>query len=80
MTQAEFHFSAVPGKSLGTTDLTVPVTSAFQAWYQSGASDADGTTFTYTQPFTVNGDASDIQSITVTLTNSQGVSEPTTVQ
>ncbi len=80
MTQAEFHFSAVPGKSLGTTDLTVPVTSAFQAWYQSAASDADGTTFTYTQPFTVNGDASDIQSITVTLTNSQGVSEPTTVQ
>ncbi len=80
MTQAEFHFSAVPGKSLGTTDLTVPVTSAFQAWYQSAASDADGTTFTYTQPFTVNGDASDIQSVTVTLTNSQGVSEPTTVQ
>ncbi len=80
MTQADFHFTAVPGKSLGTTDLTVPVTSAFQAWYQSAASDADGTTFTYTQPFTISGDASNIQSITVTLTNSQGVSESSTVQ
>jgi hypothetical protein len=80
MTQADFHFTAVPGKSLGTTDLTVPVTSAFQAWYQSAASDADGTTFTYTQPFTITGDAADIQSIAVTLTNSQGVSESSTVQ
>ena len=80
MTQADFHFTAVPGKSLGTTDLTVPVTTAFQAWYQSAASDADGTTFTYTQPFTISGDASDIQSVMVTLTNSQGISESTTVQ
>jgi hypothetical protein len=80
MTQAEFHFTAVPGKSLATTDLTVPVTSAFQTWYQSSASDADGTTFTYTQPFTITGDAFDIQSVSVTLTNSQGASESTTVQ
>jgi FG-GAP-like repeat len=80
MTQAEFHFTAVAGKSLATTDLTVPVTSAFQTWYQSSASDADGTTFTYTQPFTITGDASDVQSISVTLTNSQGTSESTTMQ
>jgi hypothetical protein len=80
MTTAEFHFSAVTGKSLATTDLTVPVTSAFQTWYQSSASDADGTTFTYTQPFTITGDASDVQSISVTLTNSQGTSQATTVQ
>ncbi|HTZ60111.1 MAG TPA: VCBS repeat-containing protein [Acidobacteriaceae bacterium] len=80
MTQADFHFTPVAGKSLGTTDLVVPVTTAFQAWYQSTASNADGTTFTYTQPFTITGDASDIQSISVTLTNSQGVSASTTVQ
>jgi hypothetical protein len=80
MSQAEFHFTAASGKSLATTDLTVPLTTAFQTWYQSTPSDAFGTTFTYTQPFTVSGDSSDVQSVTVTLTNSQGVSEPSTAQ
>jgi hypothetical protein len=80
MTQAEFNFTPVSGKSLATTQLTVPLTSAFQTWYQSTPSDAFGTTFTYTQPFTISGDASDIESVTVTLTNSQGVSEASTVQ
>jgi len=80
MTQAQFTFTPVTGKSLATTGLTVPLTSAFQTWYSSAPSDADGTTFTYTQPFTISGDASDIESVTVTLTNSAGVSEAVTAQ
>jgi hypothetical protein len=80
MSQAEFHFTPVSGKSLATNELTVQLTSAFQTWYQSTPSDAFGTTFTYTQPFTISGDAADVQSVTVTLTNSQGMSEPSTVQ
>jgi hypothetical protein len=80
MTQAQFTFTPVTGKSLTTTRLMVPLTSAFQAWYSSTPSDADGTTFTYTQPFTISGDTSDIQSVTVTLTNSAGVSEAVTAQ
>jgi len=80
MSQAEFHFNPVSGKSLATTELTVALTSAFQTWYQSTPSDAFGTTFTYTQPFTISGDAADVESVTVTLTNSQGMSEPSMVQ
>jgi hypothetical protein len=80
MTQAVFHFTPVAGQSLGTTDLTVDLTSPFQTWYQSAASDPYGTTFSYTQAFTISSDASAVQSVDVTLTNSQGTSQPATVQ
>jgi hypothetical protein len=80
MTQAVFHFTPVAGQSLSTTDLTVDLTSAFQTWYQSAASDPFGTTFSYTQAFTISSDASAVQSVDVTLTNSQGTSQATTVQ
>ena len=80
MTQATFHFTAATGASLKTTDLTVDLTAPFTGWYQSAPSDAFGTTFLYTQPFTLNSDATDVGSITVTLTNSQGASQPSTAQ
>lgn len=80
VTQAQFHFTAVRGKSLKTPDVTVPLTAAFQAWYQSAASSTSGTTVTYTQPFSINGDAADIASVTIILSNSQGPSQPLTVQ
>jgi FG-GAP-like repeat len=80
MTQAVFHFTPAAGQSLSSTDLTVDLTSAFQTWYQSAASDQYGTTFSYTQAFTISSDASAVQSVDVTLTNSQGTSQPTSVQ
>jgi len=80
MTQATFHFTAAAGASLKTTDLTVDLTAAFTNWYQSTSSDNFGTTFLYTQPFTLSSDATDVGSVTVTLTNSQGASPPGTAQ
>jgi hypothetical protein len=80
MTQAAFHFTPASGASLSTTDLTVDLTGAFSAWYQSAASDTFGTTFLYTQPFTLSSDATSVGSVTVTLTNSQGASQPGTAQ
>ena len=80
MTQAVFHFTPASGKSLKITDVTVPLTSAFQTWYGSSTSDQYGTNFTYTQPFTLDGPATDIQSVSVTLTNSAGSSSPATAQ
>jgi hypothetical protein len=80
MTQAQFHFTPVSGKSLKTTDVTVSLTSVFQTWYGSSNSDQYGTNFTYTQPFTLDGDATDIQSVSVTLTNSAGTSGASTAQ
>ena len=80
MTQATFHFTPASGASLKTTDLTVDLTTAFTTWYQSAGSDNFGTTFLYTQPFTLSSDATDVGSVSVTLTNSQGASQPGTAQ
>jgi hypothetical protein len=80
MTQATFNFTAAPGASLATNQLTVDLTTAFSGWYQSAPSDAYGTTFLYTQPFTLSSDATDVGSVTVTLTNSQGASQPGNAQ
>ncbi len=80
MTQATFHFTAAAGKSLKTTDLTVDLTTAFSTWYQSASSVTFGTTFLYTQPFTLSTDASSVGSVTVTLSNGAGSSQPATAQ
>ena len=80
MTQATFHFTAASGASLKTTDLTVDLTTAFSGWYQKANSDAFGTTFLYSQPFTLSSDATDVGAVSVTLTNSQGASQPGTAQ
>jgi hypothetical protein len=80
MTQATFHFTAASGASLKTTELTVDLTAPFTTWYQSAGSDNFGTTFLYTQPFTLSSDATDVGSVSVTLTNSQGASQPGTAQ
>jgi hypothetical protein len=80
MTQAVFQFTAASGASLKTTDLTVDLAGAFSTWYQSAGSDSFGTTYLYTQPFTLSSNATDVGSVTVTLTNSQGASQPGTAQ
>jgi hypothetical protein len=81
MSQADFHFTAAPGATLKTTDLTVPVTDAFVTnWYQTAPSAAFGTSFQYSQPFTLDSSASDIGSVTITLTNSAGKSQSVTAQ
>ena len=80
MTQAHFHFTPAAGQSLNTTDLTVDLTSPFGTWYGSSTSDTYGTTFLYTQPFTLDSDASAVGSVAVTLTNSKGDSQQSTAQ
>jgi hypothetical protein len=79
VTQATFHFNAVAGSTLQLADFTVPLTSTFTTWYGSTAAAPFGSQFTYAQPFTVQGAASSsIASVTVTLTNSTGASQPVT--
>ena len=74
VTKAVFHFTPAAGSSIKDPDVTIDVGAVFSGWYGSTASDAYGSTFTYTQPFTLDSDASTIAGITVTLTNSVGVS------
>jgi hypothetical protein len=84
ITQMDFQFNAVSGENLGTSKVTIPVESTFNAWYQGSASAAYGSQFTATVPFSLAGQindtkniadlASTLQSVSVTLTNRQGVS------
>jgi hypothetical protein len=78
VSQAIFHFNPASGANLQTTDVTIPVTSLFSAWFQSSAITAFGSQFLFTQPFTVQGDTQSIGSVTVTLVNSQGNSSSVT--
>lgn len=79
VTQAVFRFTASQGGTLQTTEVTVPVGPAFTTWFSSAASAPFGSRFTFTQPFTVAGDISDIASISVSLVNRAGTSAAVTV-
>jgi hypothetical protein len=86
ITQMDFQFTPTAGENVATTKLTMNVDSTFSAWYQSTASAAFGSLFTATVPFTLAGDLVNvkdvidtIQSVSVTLTNRQGVSSARSV-
>ena len=74
VTTANFQFSATSGGNLGTTQLSIPVSSIFAPWYSSAPSAPYGSQFTFTQPFTVTGSNTAILSVGATLTNSVGIS------
>ena len=89
ITQIDVQFTPVAGESVATTRLSLNVEASFTAWYQSAASQAFGGQFTATLPFSLAGDitnttkitsvADTIQSVSVTITNRQGVSTSQTV-
>ena len=79
MTSATFHFTPTTGTTLAATDVTVPLTAPFANWYASAASVAFGSQFTVTIPFTFQFSTGPISiapvaALTVTMTNSAGVS------
>jgi hypothetical protein len=85
--QMDFQFTPVSGETVSTTRLSLNVGSNFAAWYQSQASQAFGSLFTATVPFTLEGDVKNvgsvvdtIQSVSVTLTNQQGASAARSVE
>ena len=69
---ATFRFTAAPGASLATTELSVPVAQAFQNWFSGDASRQYGGQFLLTVSFTVQGSVSSIGNVQVTLTSSAG--------
>ena len=74
------QFNPAPGSSLETTTVTVPVTAAFNAWFNSAGSRAFGGSFRLTLPLTVTGELSAVDSVVVRLTNSVGESQPFTAR
>ena len=86
ITQIDVQFTPVAGEVVGTTKVSLNVDASFTAWYQSAASQAFGSQFTVTLPFTFAGDVVNVtnetdtvQAVAVTLTNRQGVSATQTV-
>jgi hypothetical protein len=84
--QIELQFAPVAGETLGTTSLSINAETAFDAWYASSQSIAFGSQFTATVPLqfsgqtrNVAGPANAVQSITVSLANALGGSNPVSV-
>jgi large repetitive protein len=75
-TQGVFRFAGT--NTLDTTELTVQLATTFNTFFQSAASAQTGGQFTLTVPFTIQGDTSAVNSVTVTLTNAAGTSQPVT--
>jgi Putative Ig domain len=80
MVSGNFTFSPASGSTLTQSEVTVQLGSAFTTWYQNTASYAYGTEFLLTMPFTVSGNAADVTSVAVTLTNSFGTSSAASAQ
>jgi hypothetical protein len=67
-----FGFDLKSDSGTQRINLTRNVDSDFTTWYKNPASAAFGGAFIFVQLFAVQGDASFIEAVTVTLVNSQG--------
>jgi len=74
ITQADFTFAAVSGANLESAQVSVSTETVFTTWYTGTSSPQYGSSFFYTQSFTVQGNVSNIASVSVTLTNATGTS------
>lgn len=76
---ASFTFNAVSGAQIsGSATFTIDVSSALTQWYSSSEAQSYGSAFSLQIPFSLSGNPSAIQSVTVTLTNSAGTSASAT--
>ncbi len=75
ITQATFRFTPAAGANLQTTELTLPLTTVADPWFQGQESGQYGSQFTLRQPFSVQGDSRAVSAVSVTLTNSVGSSQ-----
>ena len=74
VTSATFTFTPASGSRLESTQATVQTESAARQWFNDTASNGFGGQFTFTQPFTISN--ATLSEVSVTLTNSQGTSQP----
>lgn len=72
--QAGFEFAVSAGGGVQKISVPVSLENTFKNWFSSETSFPYGSAFTYTQPFTVQGDLSAITSVSVTLSNTNGTS------
>ncbi len=75
----EFTFDVRAGSTTQRPTLSRSVDAEFSAWYRNAASTVFGSSFSFLQSFTVTGDASAIQGVTIRLSNAQGSTTSQTV-
>lgn len=87
VSRIDLSFQGRTGENLATTSLSINSESQFAAWYQSSQSLQFGSQFTVSVPLSfsgstnsVSGQTNAVASITVTLANSQGESQPVTIE
>ncbi len=78
LASASFTFNAAPGSQVDGASISIDLRDAMTQWYASSDGLANGSLFHIQVPFTLDGDIRAIQSVTVTLTNSVGTSQPVT--
>jgi hypothetical protein len=86
VSQIAVQFTPVSGVNLSIPTDNLNVSGTFATWYLSTSSQAYGSLFTATVPFTLQGQVSGhanlidaLQSVTVTVSNTQGASSAQTV-
>ena len=74
VTQARFAFTAASGQTLApsASSITIDANSLFGNWFLDPANSQFGSVFIFTQPFTIQGDATAVIPVSVTLTNRVG--------
>jgi hypothetical protein len=79
VTQIEVQFTPTANETVATSKVTLPVESSFLAWFATPASQAYGSLFTASVPFTMQGDVNKVtnvvdtlQSLSVTISNRLG--------
>jgi hypothetical protein len=79
VTQARFAFSAASGQTLApsASSITVDTNTLFGNWFLDPSNSQFGSVFSFTQPFTVQGDATAVNPASVTLTNRIGSADAT---
>ena len=80
VTNAQFGFDVRTSSGTQRVDLSRSVQSEFDAWFRSAASAPFGSSYVFEQMFTVQGDATMIDAVTVGLTNGQGNGSSTTIR
>jgi hypothetical protein len=78
ITRATVRLSPSVEGALAASEFTIELNSIFTTWYNSTTSMPFGSQFRLSLPFSLTGNAADIGSATVTLTNSVGTSNTLT--
>ena len=80
MVSGLFHFAPANNVTFTSGDITVPLATPFSTWWSNTTqSNPYGTQFTLTAPFSLSTQSTSVVSVTVTLTNSKGASNPVTL-